>query len=262
MSHHPQRNQRIHILSLDPVLMIDVYERLHGHPGLEQVEIVVPGPDMKRISMEDVDRAAPDTRDSRTVIIDVQMNTVARLQGVYNKIVRYNRADLNLFCHIVLIGHGPIGLLDSPNGLDAFRPYVADMRNDYNPAVFFCEPFLHYTLEDMREVQQHDLLMPPKIPNHLEEAFKGNPTVEQVRRYLRATDIQDGMRKIKKQHRLGKMEKVFCKKIEEQFPSSKDDLRKGLSREGCGLPGEALRLNIYPFFFEERVLGLMSSGTL
>jgi len=243
---------------MDRILVTDVYERLRPHHGFDHVEIIVPGNGKTKISVEDIDRLALDTTKSRVVIIDVRMTTMARLRNAYNKVVGYNRADFNMSCYTVLIGQGPVGFLHSSSSLEAFKPYLADMRIDYSPAVFFSDPFLHYTFMEMEQTQHNNQLFPKAVPHHLEDIFKERtPTVEQVRRYFRAADMPESMREAKKKHRLKKLAEALDKKMEKQFPAEKEVFRKGLSKKGCPLPGEALKLNIYPFFFEEWMVDLI-----
>ncbi len=257
MLHYQNRKEMIHVLSMDPVLATDIYERIHTYPGFESVEIMVPG-NKAAIAVDDIERLVPDTTKARVIIIDVRMETLARLRDVYNKVVRYNRADFNLFCNTVLIGHGPVGFLNGSRPLEGLQPYLVDLRNDYSPAVYFFDPFLHYTFDELGKIQYRNQLFPETIPSHLQDLFKeSNPNVEQVRRYFRAADIPGDLREEKKKTRLRKLAKALTKKLEEEFPREKENLQKGLSKEGCALPGEALKLNIYPFFFEEWIADLM-----
>ncbi len=45
---------------------------------------------------------------------------------------------------------------------------------------------------------------------------------------------------------------------EEDFPSLKDLFLAGLTKEGYSVPGETLKVNLYPFFFEEWILELIN----
>jgi hypothetical protein len=48
---------------------------------------------------------------------------------------------------------------------------------------------------------------------------------------------------------------LYDKRIAEQFPNHKDELKAWLSREGIILANE--RLNLYPLYFEDWVYDLM-----
>jgi hypothetical protein len=48
--------------------------------------------------------------------------------------------------------------------------------------------------------------------------------------------------------------------MEENFPSMKELFTKGLTKEGYSMPGESLKVHLYPFFFEEWVANLMSKA--
>ncbi len=258
MLHYRERNQRIHIITLDRVLATDVYERLCDCSGMESVEAIQPGNGKSAIAVEDIQRLARDTTTSRVLIMDVRRQTKTQLQHAYSDIVRFNRPDFNRYCYTVLIGDGPRNLLQPGRGLDAFQTYLADLRIDYSPAVFFSDPFLHYSHDEIQEmVLYRSNSLPERIPHCLEKAFKGHrPTVERVHAYFRAADVPDVKRANKKTERQSALEKFYHKRFEKDFPDDKDQFIKSLSKEGCALPGESLRLNVYPFFFEEWVLDL------
>jgi hypothetical protein len=48
----------------------------------------------------------------------------------------------------------------------------------------------------------------------------------------------------------------------DEFPERAEQLAKALTKEGYGQAGESLRINIFPFFFEECVLDLMKKAAL
>lgn len=148
MLHHRDRIPGLHILTLDRILASDVYERLHNHPGMESVELVRPVENGSDIAVADLARVARETTTSRVLVMDVRRQTKPRLQRVYSDIVRFNRPDFNQFCYTVCIGDGPIGLLDPGRHMEVLIPFLSDMRVDYSPAVFFTNPFLHYSYEE------------------------------------------------------------------------------------------------------------------
>src|SRR4030042_4333549 len=112
MLHNRDRMPRIHILTVDRTLATDVYERLRGWPGMESIELICPVDDESDITVADIARLTMETMTSRVLIIDVRRQTKGRLQRVYSDVVRFNRPDFSQYCYSVLIGDGPVGLLD------------------------------------------------------------------------------------------------------------------------------------------------------
>jgi hypothetical protein len=254
MLHYKDRNNSIHIITIDRVLLEDVYERLHEYPGMESIELVKPGNEHSAITPEDILQSARDTLKSRVLIIDVRNQTKPMLQRAYSDIVRFNRPDFNRYCYSVLIGDGPINLYNHSKGIDVFQNYLSDLRIDYSPAVFFGSPFFHYSNEEAEE----GALYPERIPKRFEKYFKGEKvSAEQVSRYFIAADVQENLRPQKKKERQKLLANLYAKIIADEFPKDKESLIKILSKEGCDLPGESLKLHAYPFFFEELTLDLI-----
>jgi hypothetical protein len=104
---------------------------------------------------------------------------------------------------MVLIGDGPTNLFRPGIGVEAFQPYLANLRMDFSPAVFFGDPFLYYSYDEVQKmaIYVHSSL-PERIPQRLEKYFKGGRlAVAQVRKYFRAADEQNGEKLRKKKER-------------------------------------------------------------
>ena len=254
---YPRRRNNIHILTLDPILATDVYERIHHDPRMKNYQLIRPQDKGIRDTVIEIDSMARDTVSSRLLIIDVRRATLPKLQRAYNKIVGYNRRDLNILCYIILIGDGPWDLFHAGKTLDVFVPHVASHRVDFHPAVFYYDPFLHYERDEI-ELRGIDdkFMLPDKIPRRLVTYFKKDQDirVDKIRRYFRAADKDDEVRK-KRQRRL---RSLYKKRIAEQFPHHKGQLKTWLSRKGIRLASE--KLHLYPLFFEDWVYNLMQKA--
>ncbi len=75
--------------------------------------------------------------------------------------------------------------------------------------------------------------------------------VDKIRRYFRAIGKDEELRK-KRRRRL---RSLYKKRIAEQFPDDKEQLRAWLSKKGIRLASE--RMHLYPFYFEDWVYDLM-----
>ncbi len=252
---HSRRRNNIHILTLDRILADDVYERIHNDPRMEGYTVKRPTKGIQH-GAEEIDAMAPDTVSSRLLIIDVRRSTLPVLQQAYNKVVGYNRRDLNKLCYIVLIGDGPINLFHSGKCLDDFVPYLAVHRIDYYPAAFFFDPFLHYEPDEIpRTPADLAALLPVKLPKRLANHFKEQAiTVADIRKYFRATGKPQ-----KVQHnRRERLTDLYKKRIEEQFSLEQCDLDALFTHDGIQLATE--RLHLYPLFFEDRVFELVEEA--
>ena len=76
-------------------------------------------------------------------------------------------------------------------------------------------------------------------------------TVEYVRRFFRAAEQPE---KVKKE-RLNILAALYMRRIGEQFPQHKSQLRELLTKAGLQIASE--KLNLYPIYFEEWVDDLM-----
>jgi hypothetical protein len=245
LSYRKRRNN-IHVLTLDRILADDVYERIHNDPRMEGYTIKKPTKGIQQ-GVEEIEAMAPDTVSSRLLIIDVRRSTLPVLQKAFNKVVGYNRRDLNKLCYIILIGDGPINLFQSGKCLDPFVSYLAKHRVDYYPAAFFYDPFLHYEPDEIsRTPADLAALIPTKLPKRLAPYFKEQTiTVANIRRFFRAT----GKPKKVKQKRLKKLTNLYKKRTQVQFPNDQSRLKAWFTRDGIQLATE--RLHLYPLFFED-----------
>jgi hypothetical protein len=252
---YQQREPRIHILTLDRVLGWDIYDRLHNDRKTRFYELVVPKQADWQHRLEEIEAIVDRTVYARMLIMDVRRATLHKIQQAYNKIVGYNRKDLNRFCFTVLIGDGPLNLFQPGKSPDVFVPYLVNMRRDYNAAVFFFDPFIHYEPEETDSSMDEDFMLPSKPPRRLASYFpEAGVTVDSVRRFFRAAEQNEAVKK----QRLKTLAALYMKRIGEQFPEHKDLLRGLLSKNGAQLGSE--KMNLYPVFFEEWVHELMQKA--
>ncbi len=256
---HPRRKDQVHVLTLDPVLGTDIEERLTFDPRMVGCKVIRPKKGDIDATVTEIERMAPKTVASRLLVLDVRRHTLPRLQHAYNKVVGYNRIDLNGLCYSMVIGDGPMSLFNGGTSLEVFAPHLATLRTDYHAAVFFYDPFLHYTAdEDPSTGIDQEYRLPDRIPKRLAKVIKEEkmPPAE-VRRYFRAAAAAPEKREKSRARREQKLIKLFRKRIAKAFPHQKDELAAWLSREGMSISGEALSLNLYPLFFEDWAFQLM-----
>jgi hypothetical protein len=253
---HPSRQNIIHILTLDGVLGNDIYERIHNDKRMKYYQLIKPRKTDLREAVREIDNMTRYTVLSRLIIVDVRRATLPKLQRAYNKVVGYNRRDLNKLCYIILIGDGPIDLFRDGKTLDVFVPHLAAHRVDFHPAVYFYDPFIHYEHDEIERAGVDDeFVLPDKIPGRLVSYFKKEGmNVEKVRHYFRAIDKPEQVSK-KRRRRL---KKLYRDRIEEQFPEQQDRLKALFSRKGLRLASE--KMNLYPLYFEDWVDKLMQKA--
>jgi len=254
---HPSRKNVIHILTLDSILAIDVYERIHNDERMKYYQLIKPRKTEIREAVTEIDSMAVDTVFSRLLIIDVRRATLPKLQRAYNKVVGYNRRDLNKLCHIILIGDGPWDLFSEGKALDVFVPHLATHRVDFHPAAFFYDPFIHYEHKEIERAGVDDeFVLPDKIPQRLARYFKKDDDmrVDKIRHYFRAIDKPEEVSK----KRLKRLKNMYKKRMAEQFPNQKDQLKAWLSRKGIRLASE--KMHLYPLYFEDWVYKLMQKA--
>jgi hypothetical protein len=253
---HRARGSRIHVLTLDPVLAADVCERIGHDPRLKGCHLIAPRQTRIRQAVEEVESMAQDTVFSRLLVIDVRKVTLPKLRRAYNKVVGYNRRDLNKLCFIILIGDGPGELFYGRKTLDVFVPYLAAHRVDFHPAAFFFDPFLHYEPDEIeRPGIDDEFVLPDKIPRRLIPYFKDQDIgVETIRRYFRATDKDEDLR----DKRRRRLKSLYKKRIAEQFPGDQNRLKAWLSKKGLRLASE--KMHLYPLHFEDWVHDLMQKA--
>ena len=256
MLHYQNRLDKIYLLSLDPVLLEDIEERLGDTPGLKSIELVKPGNGRSVITADDILHLARETLTARILIVDVRSQTRAQLQRAYSDITRFNRPDFNHYCYCILVGDGPNNYFRSDRGLKTFPSYLANLRIDFSAAAFFGDPFLYYSMEEIQERAIYEQnALPEQISHHFDKYFQGGRmSVEQVRRYFRAAD-KEGEEKIRKRKvRQAVLRQLCIKMILDEFPDDEAKVLQALSKEGLDFPGEILRSHVYPFYFEEWVL--------
>jgi len=249
---HPSRKNIIHILSLDSILANDVYERLHNDKRMKFYQLIKPRKTEIRQAVEEIENMARETTLSRLLIIDVRRATLPKLQRAYNKVVGYNRRDLNKICYTILIGDGPIDLFQDGKTMDVFVPHLATHRVDFHPALFFYDPFIHYEHGEIELAGVDDeFKLSDKIPKRLESFFKKEDmNIDKVRHYFRAIDKPEEV--VKRRQR--KLKKLFKKRIIKQFPEQEEQLKALFSRRGIRLASE--KMNLYPLYFEDWVYRL------
>jgi len=252
---YQQREPRIHILTLDRVLGWDIYDRLHNNSKTRFYELVVPKQADWRLRLEEIEAIVDRTVYARMLIMDVRRATLPKIQQAYNKIIGYNRKDLNKFCFTVLVGDGPLSLFQAGKSPDVFVPYLAQHRVNYNPAVFFYDPFLHYEPDELDSSMDEEFTLPKQLPRRLATYFpEPGVTVRSVRQYFRAAEQPEPLKK----QRLKVLAALYLKRIAEQFPEHKNRLRDLLTKNGLQLASE--RMNLYPVFFEQWVHELMQKA--
>ena len=251
---HSSREKKIHILTLDAVLGVDVYERIHEDPRMKQYRLVRPHSTAIDDIVAEIDAMARDTVSSKLLILDVRGDTLPLLQKAYNKVIGYNRRDLNRLCFTLLIGDGPVNLLQAGKSLDCFVPHLAALRVDYTPMAFFYDPLLHYEYDELPQASiDETFTIPNTLPRRLVPDFKDTPnlTTAAVRYFFRAA----GKSKEVKEQRLQILLNLYRKRMSKQFPQNKDQETALLSKEGINLATE--QLHLYPLFFEDWVYELM-----
>jgi hypothetical protein len=254
---HPGRKNRLHVLTLDAVLAEDICARLADDPRTRGVERV--SPRGTAIAVEDVEALAAGTVKSRVLILDVHSLVLPRLMHAYNRVIGYNRRDVNEWCHTILIGDGPASLFGTEHSFDALAGLLARFRIDYHAAVFFFDPFGHYPHEERVGLQldgRHGL--PEGIPKRLAKWFKqDNLSVAEVRRYFRADTSPPALRQATKAQRNERLRQILERRIEEMAPGEEHRILPILSRTGLKVQEETLAVNVYPLYFEDWVADLM-----
>jgi len=254
---HGGRKDHIYILSVDPVLIGDIYKRIRNDERLNHYRIKRPRAKSIAGRIDELQAVAKDTIAARLLIYDVRRTTLPMLRRVMRDITGFNRKDFNTLCYTILIGDGPPMLFQNGRGLDVFTIYLGGHRVDYHPAVFFYDPLLHYEPHEA-ELQAIDdeFVLRNDIPKRLIPYFQNSEetTVRAVRRFFRAID-KDEETRAKRQKILGNL---YKKRFAEHFPDREDQLKAWTSYEGLQLATE--KLNLYPLFFEDWVHNLMQKA--
>ncbi len=252
---YQQREPKIYILTLDRVLGWDIYNRLHNDPRTRFYDLFVPRQADWQPRIEEIESIVDKTVYSRMLILDVRRATLHKIQHAYNKIVGYNRKDLNRLCFTVLIGDGPLNLFQPGKPLDVFVPFLSRIRVDYNPAVFFFDPFLHYEPDEIDSSMLEEFQFPRRPPKRLLPYFpEKNATVDSIRRYFRADEQSEDIKK----QRLKTLAALYMKRISAQFPDKREFMKGLLTKTGLHFASE--KMNLYPIYFEEWVHDLMQKA--
>jgi len=233
--HYKDRDRRVDIVTMDRVLATDVYERLRAYKPMGSVELRRPGRGDGEITVQDVEQFVPETTEAGVLIVDVRAQTRTKLRQAYGTMVRRNRPDFNTYCYTVLIGGGPVNLLQPGMGMEAFRDYLIEMRVDYSPAACFIDPFLHYTLDEMQERALYENnTLPEQIPLHLQRYFKADKlAAEKLRAYFRAAEVDEVRRQGHRRRRQKALEDLYRRLLHKDLPDHEQELVQGLSKEGC-----------------------------
>jgi len=254
---HPRRRSQIHVLTVDPVLGTDIHERMLADERLKRYWVLRPEAAGVRDALEELERMAKDTVESRLLIFDVRRVTLARLRRAFNAIVGYNRRDFNTLCYTICIGDGPVTLFQNGHDLDVFNSFLSSNRVDYYPSVFFFDPFLHYEPDELetRGIDE-EFLIPDEAPRRLLRHLNrsGGVKLDTLRRFFRAADKDDEVR----QRRRRMLRRLLKRQLAEQFPGEQERIRRLMSRKGVRLATE--KLNLYPLYFEDWVHRLMRSA--
>ena len=159
---------------------------------------------------------------------------------------------------MILVGDGPVKLFQNGGSMDAFGPHLAKMRVDCNAARYFFDPLLHYDYDEKPHFgidRANELL--DMIPRQLEKAFEGKELkVGDIRPYFRAAKAKGSKKKEKKSRRRKKLKKLFARGFKKALNGNGNDFSKCFEKDGYSIEGEALKLNVYPFYFE-RLAGKM-----
>ncbi|MFA5784789.1 MAG: hypothetical protein WC962_07900 [Phycisphaerae bacterium] len=251
---HKGRTKSVHILTLDQTLADDVQERINTDKRTKNCIVHRPVRGIIH-GVEEINEMAVETVSSRLLIIDVRKTTLPALQQSYNKVVGYNRRDLNHTCYIILIGDGPISFLSSDNSIDAFVPYLTKHRLDYYPAAYFYDPFIHYEPDEIpRTGVDLAALVPSMPPKRLAYYFKEQEkTVADIRTFFRAADKPQ-----KKKRRTEKLTDLYKRQAEKILNSAHHKADPLFTHDGLQISTETMHL--YPLFFEDWVSELLDKA--
>ena len=162
---HKNRRDLIYVFTVDPGLGLDVQERIAFDHRTSGCEVVLPEGDGISAAVAEIERAAPRTVSARVIVFDVRSYTLPRLLHAYNKIVGYNRMDLNEACYSIVIGDGPSNLFQAGRSMEVFTDHLRKHRQDYHPAVFFYDPFMHYTIAEKQTLELDRIeYLPKNVP--------------------------------------------------------------------------------------------------
>ena len=92
---HAKRKDRISIFSLDILLTHDICDRIHDDTRMRDYELEYPQASDIKDRLREIEHLAVQTISSRMIILDIRSYSLPQLQSVYNKIIGYNRKNLN-----------------------------------------------------------------------------------------------------------------------------------------------------------------------
>ncbi len=264
MLSHPGRKDWIHVFTLDHALATDLRERICSDPATPGYEVISPQDKGMAKTIEEIEEMATHSVSSRLLIMDVRSYTLPRLRHAYNKIIGYNRKDLNRLCYTILIGDGPWNLFHAGKSPEVFVPLLTGHRRDYHAAAFFYDPFLHHTSDEHRGsgIDRGDELLHTMPQRLAKEYWKDDADMKAVRRYFRAVPLSGSIRENVRARREELLAKFFEDRTAEEFPHHRNLRAARLCKEGYSVPGEILKLHMYPFFLEEWVSELMEKARL
>jgi len=257
---HAKRKDKIYILTLDPILAADIYERISSDPRKKDYDLVKPRNKEVIAARKEIESMAAHTVSSRLLIMDVRSYTLPRLRQAFNKTINYNRKDLNRSCYTILIGDGPADLFYAGISLEVFVPDLQTHRRDFEPVVFFYDPLIHYTQADGRISQDLPDSVPRRLRKGLEDRNISFKKLSQVRKYFRAPSAPPEEREKTKRERENELKQFYRERIAEEFPHHVNKLEDWLCKEGYSIEGEKLHLQLYPLFFEDFVFELMEKA--
>jgi hypothetical protein len=262
MLKYRKRTDTIFVFTLDPILGADIRQRLADDNRTDDCKVILPHDGQPPITDEDFKPLWEETTGGRLIILDVRRHTLPRVQQSYNRIMGYNRADLNERVFSLAVGDGPAQLFTPGTTFEVFRPLLAKTRLDYGPAVFFFDPFIHYSHEEMVEsgFARRDAL-PTQIPRRLTGAFdEKDADVNKVRQYFRAAGVEKAGRAGSKRRRQEKLVHLFEKRLRKMCGEEAGQCAAILSRQGLVLKDETLRMIAYPLHFEDWVVDLLTQA--
>ena len=262
MFHYSGREDKVFIFTLDHVLAADVRRRIADDPRMEFLKVLVPNDGEPGITVPHVHELLRETTSARVIILDVRSLTLPRLQEQYNRIAGYNRADLNERVFTLCIGDSPSHLLAEGANLDMLARMLAQMRQDYNPVMYYYDPFLDFHSSEMVGFgvdQRRDT--PSNIPERYARAF-AEESVSQaaISKYFRAEGASEEDKPAVKRRRQKKLHKMLRKQFIKDWPDEKHRIAQLFTPKGLTLPDETLAVGVYPMYFDERVYHLLEKS--
>ncbi len=114
---HPGRKNTIYVLTLDPILGVDITARIGTDERLKGFEVIRPSASTISDTVDLIERTAQETTRARLLIFDVRRAGLPKLRKVHRDIVGFNRKDFNKLCYTILVGDGPPTLFGNGRGV-------------------------------------------------------------------------------------------------------------------------------------------------